>query len=167
MSQEHASHECGFFEKMAPKNREKVISKLSQIKTQKSSISSALGEITAAESSMADSAQECQDDLEHAFEELFSVLQICKQAMKNEATAHYSSLTGIFDQQEERLKNIQSKIESVVTSVDTTLQDDDQGFLVRLESTFERIGNLQKQIQDVSLTVAKPQPIATQLIHWF
>ena len=43
--------------------------------------------------------------------------------MKDEATAYYSSLTGVFDQQ---LKEIQGKIKSVVTSVDTTLQDDDQ-----------------------------------------
>ena len=164
MTKEHASHEYGFFEKVAPKHREKVISKLSQIKAQKSSISSALGEIAAAKSSMAGNAQECQDDVEHAFEELFSVLQTCKQAMKDEAIAYYSSLTGTFDQQEERLKDIQFRIESVVTSVDTTLQDDDQGFLVRLESTFERIGNIQKRIQDVSLTVAKPQPIATQAV---
>jgi sugar lactone lactonase YvrE len=52
----------------------------------------------------------------------------------------------------------------VVTSVDTTLQDDDQGFLVRLESTFERIGSLQKRIQGTSLAVAKPQLMATQAI---
>ena len=84
--------------------------------------------------------------------------------MKDEVTAYYSSLAGVFDQQKERFKDIQSKIESVVTSVDTTLQDDDQGFLVRLESTFERIGNLQKRIQGVSLAVAKPQLIATQAI---
>jgi tripartite motif-containing protein 2/3/tripartite motif-containing protein 71 len=164
MTQEHASHEYGFFEKVAPKNREKVISKLSQIKAQKSSISSALGEVAAAESSMADNAQKCQDDVEHVFEEMISVLQTCKQAMKDEATAYYSSLTGVFDQQKERLKDIQSKIESVVTSVDTTLQDDDQGFLVRLESTFERINSLQKRIQGTSLAVAKPQLIATQAI---
>ena len=164
MTQEHASHEYGFFEKMAPKHREKVIRKLSQIKAQKSSISSALGEIAAAESSMADGAQECQEDVEHAFEELFSVLQTCKKAMKDEATAYYSSLAGVFDQQKERLKDIQSKIESMVTSVDTTLQNNDQGFLVRLESTFERISNLQKRIQGISLAVAKPQLIATQAI---
>jgi sugar lactone lactonase YvrE len=113
---------------------------------------------------MADSAQECQDDVDSTFEELISVLQTCKQAMKDEATAYYSSLTGVFDQQKERLKDIQSKIESVVTSVDTTLQDDDQGFLVRLESTFERIGNLQKRVQNVSLAVAKPQLLATQAV---
>ena len=162
MTKEHTSHEYGFFEGVAPKHRKKVIRRLSQIKAQKSSIASALGEIAAAESSMADGAQECQDNVEHAFEELFSVLQTCKQVMKDEATAYYSSHTSIFDQQKDKLKDIQSKIESVVTSVDTTLQNDDQGFLVRLESTFERISNLQKRIQDVSLTVAKPQLIATQ-----
>ena len=164
MTRQHTSHKYGFFEKVAPKHREKVISKLSQIKAQKSSISSALEEIATAESSVADHAQKCEEDVEHTFEELISVLQTCKQAMKDEATAYYSSLTGVFDQQKERLKDIQSRIESVVTSVNTTLQDDDQGFLVRLESTFERIGNLQKLIQGISLAVARPQPIATQTI---
>ena len=77
---------------------------------------------------------------------------------------HTTAPTGVFDQQKEKLKNIQSKIESVVTSVDTTLQDDDQGFLVRLEPTSERISDLRKRIQGVSLAVAKPQLIATQAI---
>ena len=62
-TKQHTSHKYGFFDEVAPKQREKVISMLSQIKVQKSSISSALGEITAAESSMADGAQECQDDV--------------------------------------------------------------------------------------------------------
>ena len=48
--------------------------------------------------------------------------------------------------------------------MDTTLQDDDQGFLVRLESTFERISDLQKRIHGVSLNVTKPQPIATRAV---
>ena len=164
MTNEHSSHEYGFFEKVAPKHREKVISELSLIKTQKPSILSALGEIVAAESSIADHVQKCQDDVEHAFEEMISVLQTCKQATKDEATAYYGSLAGVYDQQKEKLKDIQSKIESVITSVDTTLRDDDQGFLVRLESTFERISHLQNKIQGVSLAVAKPQLIATQAI---
>ena len=76
--------------------------------------------------------------------------------MKDEATAYYSSLTGVCDQQKERLKDIQSKMKSVVASVDTTLQDNDQSFLMKMESTFERIYNLQKKFQAVSLTVPKP-----------
>ena len=75
MMKQHTSHKYGFFDEVAPKHREKVISKLSQIKAQKSSISSALREIAAAESNMVDSAQEYRDDVEHNFEELFSVLQ--------------------------------------------------------------------------------------------
>ena len=128
MSKEHSSHDYGFFGEVAPKYREKIVSKLSLIKMQKMSISSALGEIAAAESSITDHSQKCEDDVEQAFEELISVLQACKQAMKDEATAYYSSLTGVFDQQKERLKDIESNIESVITSVDTTLQDDNQKF---------------------------------------
>ncbi len=128
MTKTYASHEYTFFEKVAPKYREKVANELSLIKTQNLSILSALGEIAAAESSVADHAQKCQDDVEHAFEELISVLQTCKQVMKDEATTYYSSLTGVFDQQKERLKEIQSKIGPGITTVDTTLQDNDQSF---------------------------------------
>ncbi|MCG8624865.1 MAG: hypothetical protein MJE68_23060, partial [Proteobacteria bacterium] len=165
MTKKHACHEYGFFEEVAPKYRKKVANELSQIKTQNLSISSALGEIVATESSVADHAQKCQDDVEHAFEKLISVIQTCKQAMKDKATAYYSSLTGVFDQQKENLKEIQSKIEPVITSVDTTLQDDDQGFLARLEATFERISSLQKNFQAVSLIVPEPQLIVMQSDH--
>ena len=160
MTTEHNSHEYGFFEKVAPKYREEVISKLSQIKIQESSISSALEEIAAAESGMANSAQKCQDDVEDTFEKMISVLQTCKQAMKDEATAYYSSLAGVFDQQKEELKAIQSKIESVVTSVDTTLQDDDQGFLVRLESTLRESAVYKRCFPRCNQTSANT-------IHWF
>ena len=162
MSKEHASHEYGFFKEVAPKYREIVASELSVIKTQKSSISNTLEEIAAAESSVESHAQKCQDDVEQAFEELISVLQTCKEAMKDETTAYYSSLTGVFDLQKENLKDIQSKIESAVASVDTTLQDGDQGFLVRMESTFKRISNLKKRFQAVSLMVAMPRLITIQ-----
>ena len=165
MTKEHASHEYGFFKEVAPKYREKVANELSLIKTQKLSISSALGEIAAAESSVADHAQKCQDDVELAFEELILVLQTCKQAMKDEAAAYYSSLAGVFDQQKENLKKIQSKIEPVISSVDTTLQDDDQSFFARLEATFERISSLQRNFQAISLTVPKPHLIVMQTDH--
>ena len=164
MTKEHASHKYGFFKEVAPKYRKKIANELSLIKTQNSSISSALGEIAAAESSVADHAQKCQDDVEQAFEELISVQQSCKQAMKDEATAYYSSLTGVFDQQKEQLKDIRGKIKSVITSVNTTLQDDDQSFLVRLKSTFDRMSNLQKNFKTIPLTVAKPQLVATQVV---
>ena len=162
MLKQHTSHKYGFFSEVAPKYRKQLASEMSLITTQDTSISSALEEITAAETNVENHAQKCQDDVEQTFEELISVLQTCKRAMKDEATAYYSSLTGVFDQQKQRLKDIQGRIKSVAASVDTTLQDNDQGFLVRMESTFERINNLQKKFQTVSLTVAKPRLITIQ-----
>ena len=137
---------------------------MSQITAQESSISNALGEITAAETNVENYAQKCQDDIEHAFGELLSVLQTCKQAMKDETTAYYSSLTGVFEQQKGKLKEIQGKIKSVAASVDTMLPDDDQTFPMRMESTFEKIANLQKMFQAASLTVPMPQLIAMQTV---
>ena len=85
------------FAKVAPKYRKQLANEMSLITTQDLSISSTLGEIAAAESNLESHAQKCQDDVEHTFEELISVLPACKRAMKDEATAYYSSLTGVFD----------------------------------------------------------------------
>ena len=157
---EHANHEHGYFEEMAAKYREKLVGKKSLINsTQKPSISTALKEITAVESGIANHEQKCQDDIEHTFEEMISVLQTCKQAMKDEATAYYSSLTGVFDQQKERLKAVLHQAES---AVEANLQDDGHSFFERLESTFERIDRLQKEVQSLSFPVAQPRLIAIQ-----
>ena len=164
MTKQHTNHKYGFFDEVAPKYRKQLTSEISQITARESSISNALGEIAAAETSVENYAQKCQDDIEHTFGELTSVLQACKQAMKDEATAYYSSLTGIFEQQKGRLKEIQGKIKSVAASVDTTLPDDDRTFLTRMESTFERIANLQKMFQAASLTVPMTQLIGVQTI---
>ena len=70
MTKEHASHKYGFFKEVAPKYREKLVGEISLIKTQELSISSALGEILAAENSVANNAQKCQDDVDRTFEEM-------------------------------------------------------------------------------------------------
>ena len=160
MTKQHTSHKYGFFDEVAPKYRKQLTSEMSQITARESSISGALGELVVAEINVENHAQKCQDDIEQSFEELILVLQTCKQAMKDEATAYYSSVTGVFDQQKERLKEIQGKIKSVAASVDTILPDDDKSFLMRMDSTFEGISNLQKKFQAASLTVTMPQLIA-------
>ena len=75
MTQEHANHEYGFFKEMATKYREKFASEMSMIKTQESSVSSALQEIASEEHSLSigNHAQKCQaDDIEQVFDELIS-----------------------------------------------------------------------------------------------
>ena len=115
-----------------------------------------------AETSVTNHTLKCQVDIDSAFEGMISVLHACKLAMKDEATAYYSSLIGAFDQQKEQLKDIQSKVQSVVTSGDATLQDNDQSFLVRKESMVKTISSLQEKLQNVSLTVPKPRLIGIQ-----
>ena len=163
VKEEHASHEWNYFEKMVPKYREKIVGEKSFINNvRKPSISTALEKIATVKSSIAGHEQKCQDDIEHTFEQMISVLQNCKQAMKDEATAYYSSITGVFDQQKERLKVVLHQAESAVTSIDANLQDDGHNFFERLKSTFERIDCLEKELQTLSLTVAQPRPIAIQ-----
>ena len=78
ISNEHTSHKYGFFDEVAPKYRKQLTSEMSEITAWESSISNALGEIAAAETNVENYAQRCQNDIEHAFGELTSVLQACK-----------------------------------------------------------------------------------------
>ena len=159
MTREHTDHQYGFFKEVTPNYRTKLVSELSLIKTQDLSILNALADVTSAETSVSNHVVKCQNDIDSAFEGMMSVLHACKLAMKDEATAYYSSLTGVFEQRREQLNDIQSNVQSVITSIDATLQDDDQSFLVRMESTFERISNLQEKFKNISLTIAKPRLI--------
>ena len=142
---------------MAPKHREKILNELSIIENQESSISSTLGEIVAVERRVDDHAQKCQDDIDHAFEKMFANLQKYQQEMKAAAAAYYNSVTGVFDQQKEQLRIVQSGIKEVVSSANAALQGDNQNIFGRSESMSLKMESLQKKLQTVTLTVAKPQ----------
>ena len=134
----HTSHKYGFFDEGAPKYRKQLTSEMSQITVQESSISNALREITAAGTNVENYAQKCQDDIEHAFGELMSVLHVCKQAMKDEATTYYSSLVGVFEQQNRKAEGSsgENQISGCLSRYYLTRH---RTFLTRMESTFERI----------------------------
>ena len=162
---DHASHMYDFFKEVAPRYRKELLGELSLIKNQEPSILNALGEIAVVENSVCSHAKSCQDDIDHAFEEMFSVLQECKQAMKLEAAEHFSFLTGILESQKEHLKKVQSEMREVAISVNTSVEDSDQNFLRKLESTVMRIKNLKTELQAAPLTVTKPQLIAPQVVN--
>ena len=166
MTQDHTSHKYGFFKEVALRYCEEVLGELSLIKTQEPSILNTLEEITATKNSIVSHAGKCQDDIDDAFEEMFSVLQECKQEMKLGVAEHYSSLTGIFECQEEHLKEVQSEMKEVATSVKTSVEDhsNDHHFLRKLESTMTQIKNLKEKLQAAPPTVTKPQLLAPQLV---
>ena len=163
-TQDHASHKCGFFKEVAPRYRKKLLGELSLIKSQEHSISNALREIEATEKSVASNAVKCQDDIDQAFEEISSVLQECKQAMKVQTDESSSSLTDTFECQKKCLKEVQSEIKDAVISVNTSIKDDDQNFLRKLESTMMRIKSLKEKLQTAPLTVTKPQLLTTHVV---
>ena len=164
VTQDHARHKYGFFKEVAPKYRKELLSDFSNVKIQEPSISNALEEIEAAENSVASHAGKCQDDIDHAFEEMFSALQTCKQAMKEEAAKHYSSLTGIFERQRNQLEEAQSELRELNTSINTSVQEDDQHFLTKAESIAMQIKSLQEKLQTVPMTVIEPQLLTAQAV---
>ena len=165
MTQDHVSHKYGFFKEIAPRYRKQLLGELSLIKNQEPPISNALREIAAVENSVASHAEKCQDDIDHAFEKMFSVLQECKQMMKEEAAEHYSSITDIMEHQKEYLEEVQSEIREVASSLNTSIEDDDQSIFSKLESSMIQIKKLKEKLKAVPLTLTNPQVLAIQTVN--
>ena len=102
MTQEHAN---GFFKEVVPKCHKNLLSKYANVKTQEITISSALKDVVDAESSDVSRTGKCQSDIDRAFDDLFSALEECKQAMKDEANEHYQSLAVIFESKKQLEKS--------------------------------------------------------------
>ena len=135
MSGNHSTHKYGFFKDFAPKYRERVLSVLSLVKNQGESVKNALTETVNMKSSVISHAAECQENIDQAFDGLFSILQDHKEAMKTEVEAYYNSLRSQHKEQEEQLKKLEDELEEVAVSVEAAVQEEDQTFLLNMEST--------------------------------
>ena len=77
MTQEHANHKYGFFKELAPKYRQSLLNEYSNVKTQENAILAALKEVGDAEKSVVSHVGKCQSDIDRAFDEMFSALEVC------------------------------------------------------------------------------------------
>ena len=163
-TQEHANHKYGFFKEVAPKYRKKLLSEYANVKTQEMAISATLQEVVDAKSSVVNHAGKCQGDIDHAFDEMFSALEECKQAMKDEAAEHYRSLTGIFESKQGQLEKVQGELREIANLVITSVQDDDQHFMEKVESITTQIKHISKKVETVPLKVIEPQLLTAQAV---
>ena len=164
MSEVHSTHKYGYFKILAPKYREKVLSVLSLVKNQGVSVSNALTEVASMKSSVVSHASKCQDDIDCAFEGLFSILQEQKEAMKIEVAAYYNSHSSQYEQQENRLKEIHDELKEVATSVEATVQEEDQNFLLSVEPIILKMKCLRERLETAPSSVTKPQVLAAQVV---
>ena len=164
MTKDHEGHKYGFIKEVAPKYRKEVLGELTNVKTHEASISDALEEVVDAKNGVVSHAGKCQEDIDKAFEEMFSALQQCKQEMKDEARKHYSSLIGVFESKKEQLQGFESELRSVAALAVTLVQDDDQSFLMKVRSTMEKLNDLQGKFETIPLKVIEPQLLTAQAV---
>ena len=164
MTKEHADHKYGFYKEVSPKYRRILHRELSLIKNQEGATIDALKEIEAAEKSVTSHARICQDSIDHAFEEMSSILLDYKIALKQEATEHYESLTGIFREQTNQLKEIHNELQEISTSADHTMEDDDQTFLKKANAVIAEVKMVQQKLQSAPLTVTGPDLLGTKAV---
>ena len=165
MTRDHKSHQYASFKEIAPKYRKILLSELSDVKNQEACISAALKEVVDAESSVNRHAAKCQGDIDLAFDALISALEQCKQEMKDEASKHYNSLTGIFESRKEQLEEVEYELKEVAASVVTSVQGDDQRFLMKVNSTMERVKKLLHKAQTTPLKAIEPQLLTAEAVE--
>ena len=163
-SKEHTGHEYGFFDDVIPIYRKKISTKLASVKNCDSNITEALTKIAENQSLITSEERKCQGDIDNAFEMMHLVLQYQKQAMKNEVSDYYSSLTNTYEQQTKELQETQSRLRREVSVATDKTLGDDQKFISIMESAITHLEEVLKRCQNVPLNVTKPQLIAAQFI---
>ena len=164
MTQEHASHKYGFFKEVAPKYRQNLLSEYANVKTQEIAISASLKEVVDAENAVVSHEGRCQSDIDHAFGEMFSALEVCKLAMKDEATVHYRSLATTFESQKQELEKAEGELKEISSSVIASVQDNDQHFMEKVESIMTRIKHLSKRFENIPTKSTEPQLLTAQAV---
>ena len=96
---------------------------------------------------------------------MFSALEECKQAMKDEASEHYQSLAVIFESKKQQLEKVQDELKEVSSSVIGSVQDGDQHFMEKVESIMIKIKNLLRKVETVPLKVTEPQLLTAQAVN--
>ena len=161
-NKDHEKHKYSFFREIAPDFRKKLLSELSSLKVKETTIVAALKEVVDASNSVVSHEDKCQEDIDAAFEEMFSALRQCKQEMKSEARKHYSSLTGVFESKKAQLETLRDELKEIGDSVIASAQDDDQKFLMAFESKRVEMKNLDEKIITVNPRVILPQLLTAQ-----
>jgi DNA-binding beta-propeller fold protein YncE len=95
---------------------------------------------------------------------MFSALEACKLAMKDEATEHYRSLAAIFESKKQQLEKVEDELKEVSSSVIASVQDNDQRFMGKVDSIMTHIKNLSKMVETVPLKVTEPQLLTAQAV---
>ena len=152
------------FQRSGTKVSQNLLSEYANVKTQEIAISATLKEVVDAESSVVSHAGKCQSDIDRAFDDMFSALEKCKQAMKDEANEHYRSLAVIFESKKQQLEKVQDKLKEVSSSVIGSVQDDDQHFMEKVESIMIKIKNLLRKVETVPLKVTESQLLTAQAV---
>ena len=165
MTTDHDKHKYASFKDAAPKYRRKILSKYTQLKNEETSISAALTEVADAERSVINHAAVCQANIDLAFDCMLSILEQRRQEMKEEANKHYSSLTSIFESRKEQLQNVDNELKGASASLVKSVQDDDRVFLMKVNSTKEKIKNLLEKAQTTPLKVIEPQLLTAEVVE--
>ena len=134
------------------------------VKNQEMATVNALKEIEAAEKSVASHARICQDSIDHAFEEMSSILLDCKTALKQEASEHYESLTGIFREQTNQIKEIHNELQEISTSADHIMKADDQNFLKKANAVIIEVKMVQQKLRSAPMIVNGPELLGTKAV---
>ena len=164
MTKEHTYHKYGFYEEVSPKYRRILHRELSLVKNQEMATVNALKEIEAAEKSVASHARICQDSIDHAFEEMSSILLDYKTALKQEASEHYESLTGIFREQTNQVKEIHNELREISTSADHIMKADDQNFLKKANAVIIEVKMVQQKLRSAPMIVNGPELLGTKAV---
>ena len=156
MSKEHAEHKYEYIEKVAEKYRKKHDERLQLTKEFRRTLSQVCSQISKVEERIASEENANQKEIDLAFEVLHNTLEENKRSMKRELSQKYQSASDSLSKQKRKIESTRAESAQVATMIESILQGKDESVLSQEEQVGTSVKRLQKQVEQVPLTVSEP-----------
>ncbi len=157
MNNEHTGHKYDYIKKVAEKYRKVHDERLQMTKKFKETLSQVCLQISKVETRIAAKENASQEEIDRAFEVLYTKLEENKCSMKRELSQKCQLALECLYKQKQETESIQAEVAHVTTLIEGTVQGEDETLVSQEELVATNIKKLQKQVGQLPLTVSEPQ----------
>ena len=156
MSKEHADHRYSYIGEVAKKYRQKYEERLQTTRGFSEQLLEVSSQISIVEDRISSEEATNQEEIDRAFEDLYNTLEENKRLLKRKLNQEYQSALDNLSKQKCDTESMQAETAHVSELIENVLQGADKVVLEQEELVETSVKRLQKQIEQLPLTVSEP-----------
>ena len=156
MSKEHAEHRYSYIGEIAEKYRRKYEERLQTTREFSERLHKACLQISVVEDRVSSEEAANQEEIDRAFEELYTIQEENKRLLKRKLNQEYQSALDYLVKQKRETKSVQAETAHVSMLIESVLRRANEVVLAQEELVEKNVKKVQKQIEQLPLTVSEP-----------